>query len=94
MTSSLKVSGALKVRGAPVDEASAMGEAELEFVLFCVESTAAHTGRDAVAVYDALAQSGVLSGYIVPCYGALHTQGKEYIVREIIEVLHERGVAL
>ena len=71
-----------------------MGEEELEFALFCVESVAAHTGQDAVAVYDALTQSGLLDEYIVPCFDALHTQGKEYIVREIIEVLHERGVAL
>ena len=71
-----------------------MGEAELEFTVFCVESVAQKLCCDPVAVYDALAQSGVLSGYIVPCFDALHTQGKEYIVREIIEVLHERGVRL
>ena len=80
--------------GAPVGEASGMGEEELEFALFCIESVAAHTGRNAVAVYDALAQSGVLDEYIVPCFDALHTQGKEYIVRDILDALHERGVAL
>ena len=71
-----------------------MSEAELEFALFCIESVAQKLCCDAVVVYDALAQSGVLDEYIIPCFDALHTQGKEYIVREIIEVLHERGVQL
>ena len=86
------MSSALKVSGAPVDEAGGMGEAELEFALFCIESTAEHT--DPIAVYDALVKSKVLSGYIVPCFDALHTQGKEYIVRDILDALHERGVRL
>ena len=71
-----------------------MTEDELEFAVFCIESVAHHQGCDAVAVYDALVQSGVLQEYIVPCYDALHTQGKEYIVADILDVLRDRGVAL
>lgn len=88
------MSSALKVSDAPVDEAGGMGSSELEFAVFCIESVAQRLGCDPVAVYDALVKSGVLSDYIVPCFDALHTQGKEYIVRDILDALHERGVAL
>lgn len=37
-------------------------------------------------------KSNILNDYIVPEYEMLHTQGKEYIVNDIIEVMKERGV--
>lgn len=44
-------------------------------------------------VYDALTEkSDILNDYIIPEYEILHTQGKEYIVDDIIEVMKERGV--
>lgn len=33
-------------------------------------------------------------GYIIPEYEMLHTQGKEYIVNDILETMKERGVKL
>ena len=38
-------------------------------------------------VYSALRSSGVLDDYIVPCYDALHTFCKDYLVEELTEVL-------
>lgn len=67
-------------------------EKELEFVVFCIENVADFLGVGAEQAYKALAESGVLYGYIVPEYEVLHTQGKEYIVSDIIEVMKERGV--
>ena len=65
----------------------------LEFVIFCVESVAERLGKDPGNVYDALVQqSDILSHYIVAQYETLHTQGKEYIVEEILNVMRERGV--
>lgn len=37
-------------------------------------------------------KSNILSGYIVPEYEILHTQSKDYIVDDIIELLKERNV--
>ena len=37
-------------------------------------------------------KSDILNDYIIPEYEILHTQGKEYIVDDIIEVMKERGV--
>ena len=68
---------------------------ELEFAVFCIENVAARLGLEPEKVYRALSgETGLLQGYIVPGYDALHTQGKEYIVNELLELMKERGVAL
>ena len=64
-----------------------------EFAIFCIENIAAKLGVSAEKVYDALTEkSDILNDYIIPEYEILHTQGKEYIVDDIIEVMKERGV--
>ena len=66
---------------------------ELEFVLFCIESIAERLNKSGKDVYEALAEeSNILNTYVVPCYDILHTQGKAYIVDDILEVMSERGV--
>ena len=50
---------------------------------------------DAERVYQAFTeQSDILNGYIVPEYEVLHTQGREYIVADILDVMRERGVEI
>ncbi len=65
---------------------------ELEFVIFCIENVAAYLNKDSRLVYQALNKSGIINQYIVPVYEALHSQGKEYIVNDIIDIMKERGV--
>ena len=68
---------------------------ELEFAIFCIENVAAKLGVDAERVYQAFTeQSDILNGYIVPEYEELHTQGREYIVADILDVMRERGVEI
>lgn len=68
---------------------------ELEFAVFCIENVAEKLGVDAEAVYKAFTdKSNILNGYIVPEYEVLHTQSKEYIVNDIIELMQERGVTV
>lgn len=68
---------------------------ELEFAIFCMENVAAKLGVGAEDVYKGFTdKSDILNGYIVPGYEALHTQSKEYIVNDIIELMHERGVTI
>lgn len=68
---------------------------ELEFAIFCIENVAVKLGVNAQTVYSALAEkSSILNDYIIPEYEILHTQGKEYIVDDIIELMKERGVAV
>lgn len=66
---------------------------ELEFVVFCIENVAAKLDVDAERVYQAFTeQSNILNGYIVPEYEMLHTQSREYIVDDLLDVMKERGV--
>lgn len=66
---------------------------ELEFAVFCIENVAAKLGVGAETIYQAFTEkSGILNEYIVPEYEILHTQSREYIVEELLEIMKERGV--
>lgn len=68
---------------------------ELEFAIFCIENVAIKLGVSAEKVYDAFTKkSDILNGYIVPCFDALHTQSKEYIVDDLISYMKEKGVSI
>ena len=68
---------------------------ELEFAVFCIENVAAKLGVDAECVYQAFTEkSDILNGYIVPEYEVLHTQSREYIVEDLLDVMKERGVEI
>lgn len=67
----------------------------LEFAVFCIENVAKKLVVDGTAAYDMLAvQTDVLQNYIIPCYDVLHTQGKEYIVNDLMDMLKAKGVSL
>lgn len=68
---------------------------ELEFAVFCIENVADALGKTSGDVYRALSgDSGILHQYIVPSYDVLHTQGRDYIINDIREVMAERGVVV
>ena len=68
---------------------------ELRFVIFCIESLAENMNVDSIIVHDALTkESDIVDQYIIPCYETLHTQGKEYIIENLKEVMEERGIVL
>lgn len=70
-------------------------EEETLFAVFCVENVAREFKADAAAIYDAWTKkSDILDGYVIPCYDILHTQGKEYIVQDLIALMKEKGVEL
>jgi hypothetical protein len=67
---------------------------ELEFAVFCIENTADELGLSGAELYRLLTEkSSILDDYIIPCYDVLHTQGKEYIVDDIIGYMREKGLA-
>ena len=70
-------------------------ENELEFIFFCIEYLAIKTKKSGTEIYDCIAKkTDLLSNYIVPCYDVLHTQGKDYIVNDLLEHLKEKGIEL
>lgn len=67
---------------------------ELEFAVFVVENVAESLGVPGDVAYRALTdQSDILRSYVIPSYDVLHTQGKTYIVDDVIRVMHDKGVA-
>ena len=74
--------------------AEAMNSKELIFSVFCIENVAVRLGINGEEIYRLLTEkSDILDSYIIPCYDALHTQGKEYIVKDIVEYMQEKGLA-
>ena len=68
-------------------------EGKIEFAVFCIENVAQYLQINPADVYEALAEkSNILSSYIIPNYEVLHTQSKEYIVEDIVEVMREEGI--
>lgn len=66
---------------------------ELSFAVFCIENLAARLNMDPAKVYLLLTEkTNILYDYIVPCYESLHTQDKEYILDDIVDVMKEKGV--
>lgn len=66
---------------------------ELEFAVFCIENVAAKLDVDAKRVYQAFTEKNdILHGYIVPEYEVLHTQSREYIIDDLLEVMKEKDV--
>ena len=67
----------------------------LEYVLFCIEGVAKRLEKDGREVYRILTEdSDILNSYIVPSYDVLHTQGKDYIIEDILDVMKKRGLTV
>jgi len=70
-----------------------MDRKELAFAVFCIEYVAEKLNVKGDETYKLLAEkSDILDNYIIPCFDVLHTQGKEYIVNDLIEVMQEKGL--
>ena len=70
-----------------------MTKKELDFAVFCIESIAEHLGINGAFVYKKLKHdSDLLDEYIIKNYDALHTQGKDYIVDDITEIMRKEGL--
>jgi len=68
-----------------------MNNKELEFTVFCIENVAEQLGIGGEEVYKLLTEkSDILDSYVIPCYDTLHTQGKEYIVNDIVDYMKEK----
>jgi hypothetical protein len=65
----------------------------LLFAVFCVESIAERLEMSGTDVYKLLTKdNNILDTYIIEFYDTLHTQGKEYIVDDVIELMRKEGV--
>ena len=63
------------------------------FAVFCIESLADELGISGDKIYKMLTEDNdILDSYIVPNFDSLHTQGKDYIVRELVELMQKKGI--
>ena len=78
-----------------MNELSSMTPEQSFFAVFCIEALADAFNTTGDVIYSILTEkSDILDSYIVPFYNVLHTQGKEYIVRELKELMLSRGIVL
>ena len=62
---------------------------ETKFLIYCIEIyKTAHSlnGKEVIQLFK---QYGIME-YIIECYGALHTTGKEYIIEDISGLIAEQ----
>jgi hypothetical protein len=70
-----------------------MNRDQVEFSVFCIENVADKLDIPGNEAYRLLSEeSSILNEYIIPNYEILHTQGKEYIVDDVIRCMRERRV--
>ena len=66
---------------------------ELELAIFCIENIEIKLNISGQDVYKMLTEeTNILNNYIIPCYDVLHTQDKNYIVDDVIEVMKENSL--
>jgi hypothetical protein len=65
----------------------------LLFAVFCIEGIAEQLKIDGTEAFKLLTGRGnILDTYILEHYDTLHTQGKDYIVEELVDLMRCEGV--
>ena len=76
-----------------VDNQKEITQEQSFFAVFCIEALADELQTTGDKIYIMLTEkSDILDNYIFPCYEALHTQGKEYIINELKELMQKQGI--
>ena len=70
-------------------------EGKTEFAVFCIENIASALKLNAEKVYVMLAEdTDILETYIIPHCDVLHTQSRDYIVADIMDVMRRKGLKI
>ena len=65
-----------------------------EFAVFCLENTAKRIGMNPREVLQELKRTDGVEHFLYPSYPTLHTQGKEYIVDEVLKYICKHNPVL
>ena len=71
-----------------------MNRESFSFVVYMIHACANKWNRRPSDVYRGLQSVGCIDDYLVPHYEILHTQGTDFVVRDIEEYLQTRGVTV
>ncbi|MDR1831108.1 MAG: DUF3791 domain-containing protein [Fusobacteriaceae bacterium] len=75
------------------EQAIKMNEDTLLFATFCISGIAEYLHIDDSDAYKLLTGKGnLLDDYILKYYDTLHTQSKEYVVEEVVDLLKKEGL--
>ena len=58
------------------------------FASSCVEAAAIKVGCSTGEMYRRMKRVGLISGFILPGYEALHTQSREHVTEDVLGALH------
>jgi hypothetical protein len=62
-----------------------------EFAVFCLENAAKRIGINPRDVFLELKRTDGIEHFLYSSYPTLHTQGKEYIVDEVLEYIYKHN---
>lgn len=68
-----------------------LDERATEFAVFCIENTAARLGCSGHDVFLELQRTDGIKSFLYASYPALHTQGKDYIIDEVLEYIYRHN---
>ena len=71
-----------------------MGEEEYAFVMFLIHELAESWNMLPNRVYRILSKTNCITNYLVPHYEVLHTQGTDFVVKDIEEYIGFKGGAV
>lgn len=70
-------------------------EEQLYFAIYCITALSRNLNIIPSDVYNLLTEkTRILDEYIIKYYDTLHTQGEDYIVGEIINLLKSKGIKI
>ena len=67
---------------------------QLKFCVYLINQIAQVFQKPTAVVFKLLSESGILDDYLIGCYDSLHTLGREYLIDDVTELLHDRGVTI
>lgn len=62
-----------------------------EFVIYMIHACARKWGQSPAMVYKKMMNEKCIGEYLVPHYDILHTQGTEFVVKDIEEYMETKG---
>ena len=69
-----------------------MNKNSLSFVIYMIHRCANQWRLSPSMVYQILEEFGCIQSYLVPHYEVLHTQSSKYVLEDIQQYLHQRGI--
>jgi len=70
-------------------------EEQIYFAIYCITALSRNLNIMPPDVYNLLTEkTRILDEYIIKYYDTLHTQGEDYIVGEIVNLLKSKGIKI